>query len=512
MPSILLGWIGVTDLRAPAEGSEIGLGPIAQALSRRTFDEAFLLSDFPPPRVAPYLKWLSEQTPTPVTPLTEKLTSPTSFGEIYQAAVRACQRARDGRPNEANLVFHLSPGTPAMAAVWIILAKTRFPAEMIESSRDHGVRTTSVPFDLSAEFLPDLLRAPDQQLREASTASPPEAPEFSDILHRSGIMSRLITRARRVAVHNVPVLIEGESGTGKELLARAIHRASPRRSRPFVPVNCGAIPAELVESQLFGHEKGAFTSADRRHEGHFEVADGGTLFLDEIGELPLPTQVKLLRTLQEGEVLRLGAAKPIAVDVRVVAATNRTLTTEIAAGRFREDLFYRLAVAVLEIPPLRERPGDVNLLLTTLWGQISSEGAVAGTSPRTLSAGARNVFLNHPWPGNVRELANTLRRAAIWSDGAVLSAEDAREALLARAGRHQTQVLDRPLGDGLDLGAVLDEVASHYLARALQEANGNKTRAAALVGLPSYQTFSNWVTRHGVSATAQGVKRGRKSG
>ena len=122
------------------------------------------------------------------------------------------------------------------------------------------------------------------------------------------------------------------------------------------------------------------------------------------------------------------------------------------------------------------------------------------------------MFLNHPWPGNVRELANTLRRAAIWSDGAVLSAEDAREALLARAGRHQTQVLDRPLGDGLDLGAVLDEVASHYLARALQEANGNKTRAAALVGLPSYQTFSNWVTRHGVSATAQGVKRGRKSG
>ena len=150
-------------------------------------------------------------------------------------------------------------------------------------------------------------------------------------------MVRLIQRARRVAVRNVPVLIEGESGTGKEMLARAIHRSSPRRDRPFVPANCGAIPAELVESELFGHEKGAFTDAKEPRKGYFEAANGGTLFLDEIGELPLPAQVKLLRVIQEGEVVRLGATKPLKVDVRVIAATNRILTQEIAGGRFRED-------------------------------------------------------------------------------------------------------------------------------------------------------------------------------
>ena len=232
-----------------------------------------------------------------------------------------------------------------MAAVWILLGKTRFPAELIESSRDHGVRTASVPFDISADFIPDLLREQDDRLRRSSASEPPEAPEFADILHRSRVMSRLVQRARRVAVRNVPVLIDGESGTGKEMLARAIHRASPRRERPFVAVNCGAIPAQLVESELFGHERGAFTDAKESRKGYFEAASGGTLFLDEVGELPAAAQVKLLRVVQEGEIVRLGATKPMKVDTRIVAATNRSLVDEIAEGRFREDLFYRFAVA-----------------------------------------------------------------------------------------------------------------------------------------------------------------------
>jgi DNA-binding NtrC family response regulator len=508
MSTVLVAWIGMTDLRAPLESAEVGLGPIAQAIDARTFDEALLLSDFPVSRVQPYLKWLSARTKTRVRVVPEKLSGPTNFGEIYEAAVRACEDAQDKASGDTTLVFHLSPGTPAMAAVWIILAKTRFPAELIESSKGHGVRTASVPFDISADFLPDLLRASDERVRAASAAEPPAAPEFADIVHRSPIMVRLIARARRVAVRTVPVLIEGESGTGKELLARAIHQSSPRRGRRFEPVNCGAIPAELVESALFGHERGAFTGADRRQVGHFEAASGGTLFLDEVGELPLAAQVKLLRALQEGEIVRLGGTEPIKVDVRVVAATNRTLTDEIAAGRFREDLFYRLAVAVLKLPPLRERAGDVSLLLQTLWERVRGDEEV-GAAQRELSAAARNVLLGHRWPGNVRELANTLQRAALWSDGQTVSADAAREALLPAVGGSRSDVLGRPLGPGLDLPELLAEVARHYLARAVQEAAGNKTQAAELVGLASYQTFSNWLDRYGVSRE---VNRGRKSG
>ena len=501
MHRVLVTWLGRTDLRAPKEADTVGLGPIAQALEAREFDRAVILSDYPETEWKPYLRWLSARTTARLEVRSEKLTGPTNFGEIYEAAVRGCEHALGKKPSEVALTFHLSPGTPAMTAVWIILGKTRFPAELIESSRDHGVRTTSVPFDISADFIPDLLRQSDDRLREQSAASPPAAPEFDDILHRSAIMARLIQRARRVAARSVPVLIEGESGTGKELFARAIHRASPRRDREFVAVNCGAIPPDLVESELFGHEKGSFTGATQPRRGHFESAHGGTLFLDEVGELPAAAQVKLLRALQEGEVVRIGASKATKVDVRVIAATNRTLTDEIAAGRFREDLFYRLAVAVLKLPPLRERPGDLGLLVAHLMEQVNREAAAEpGYREKALSAGARNLLLAHPWPGNVRELLNTLRRAAIWSEGASISTADAREAILPTMHARTADVLGRPLGEGLDLQQVLTDVARHYLERAMVEAGGNKTKAAALVGLPSYQTLSNWLTRYGVKA------------
>jgi len=498
MRKILVTWLGKADLMAPTQGEVVGAGPIAQALAARRFDEALVLSDHGK-ATAPYLSWLRARTQSHVEVAHEKLTNPMAFGEIFEAAVRGVQRALGERPGEVALTFHLSPGTPAMAAVWILLGKTRFPAELIESSKGHGVHTASVPFDIAADFIPDLLRERDERLRETSAAEPPDAPEFADIIHRGRVMTRLIQRARRVAVRNVPVLIEGESGTGKEMLARAIHRSSTRRDTPFVAVNCGAIPGELVESELFGHEKGAFTDAKSPRKGYFEAADGGTLFLDELGELPSLAQVKLLRVLQEGEVVRLGATKPIKVDVRIIGATHRTLTDEAASGRFREDLFYRLAVAVLKIPPLRDRPGDLSVLIDHLLHQVNREAATEpGYQEKSLSAGAKNVLQRHPWPGNVRELLNTLRRAAIWSDGRAISAEDAREALLPFAGRSKDDLLERPLGDGFKLQDLLHEVARTYLDRAMEEAHGNKTRAAELVGLPSYQTLTNWLAKHGL--------------
>ena len=501
MTDLLISWIGRADLRAADNGSNgvDGPGPIAQALAERCYDSAILLSDYPKEDVVPFLDWLRPRASATVTACYEPLSGPTQFGEIYEAAVRVLEESQEHHGENARLTFHLSPGTPAMAAVWIILAKTRFPAELIESSPRHGVQTASVPFDISAEFLPDLLRRPDERLRNLTAGLPPDAPEFADIIHRSDVMARTIAKARRVAPRSVPVLIEGESGTGKELFARAIHRASPRRDSPFQAVNCGAIPAELVESELFGHEKGAFTGADTRRQGHFEAANGGTLFLDEVGELPLPAQVKLLRTLQEGTVLRVGATKPAAVDVRIIAATNRKLAEEIAEGRFREDLFYRLAVAGLHLPPLRERPGDLNLLVDRLLVQVNEEHArQPGFEHKNIAVSARNIMLTHSWPGNVRELVNTLHRLAIWTPGPEVVAEDVREALLPPIGTKAGRILDRPMDNGLSLPDLLAQVARHYLERALDATGGNKTGAARLVGLPSYQTLTNWLKRYGL--------------
>jgi len=499
---VLISWIGRADLQASVDPSSAGLGPIGQGVEARSFDEIWLVTDYPESEVEPYVVWIRRRTEATVTVAREPLSGPTEFGEIYEAAVRTCTAALGTREAPTQLTFHLSPGTPAMAAVWIILAKTRFPAELIESSRQHGVRTASVPFDISADYLPDLLRRPDRELERLSAGLPPEAPEFESIVHRGRTMHRLILRARRVAVRSVPVLIEGETGTGKELLARAIHNASPRRAQPFVPVNSGAIPAELIESELFGHEKGAFTGATFRRTGHFRSADHGTIFLDEVGELPKSAQVKLLRTLQEGEILPVGSSRAVQVDVRVIAATNRSLMEEVARDAFREDLFHRLAVAVLRLPPLRDRSEELPLLLDDLLAQVNREGAEQpGYVDKDLSAGARNLLLGHPWPGNVRELQNTLRRAAIWSSDEILTAEDIREALLPVSGAAaRDSLLGRPLGEDLDLPGILAQVARHYLERALDEAHGNKTKAATLVGLPSYQTLSNWMKRYGVGA------------
>jgi len=501
MRNILVCWIGHTDLKAVNKAEKIGLGPLAQAAVARSFDEIALLSDYPKAQVSKYLAWLKDHSPAKVTAYYEKLSGPTQFGEIHEAAVRTISDVLKRCGAEVQLTFHLSPGTPAMAAVWIILAKTRFPGELIESSLQHGVQTASVPFDISAEFIPDLLRRPDRELERLSAGLPPEAPEFSDIIYRSAIMKRVITRAQRVAVRSVPVLIEGESGTGKELLARAIHEASPRYQKPFKAVNCGAIPSELVESELFGHMKGAFSGAHQNKMGYFEAANGGTLFLDEIGELSPSAQVKILRALQEGEITRIGATTAIALNVRIIAATNRTLIDEVAAGSFRADLFYRLAVAILKLPPLRERPGDLSLLVDGLLEQINREStSEPGYVRKKISPNAKNILLSYKWPGNVRELLNTLRRAAIWSDGSTISADDVRDALMPVAKGTTTDVMGHRVEDGLNLQELMAQMARHYLSQALEKSHGNKTKAAELLNLPNYQTLTNWLTKYNVKS------------
>jgi DNA-binding NtrC family response regulator len=501
MRRVLVAWIGKTDLAAPAKSDTVGLGPIAQATKSRAFDEVVLLSDHPEAEVKAFVHWLESQGSPAPTVLREKLTSPTHLGEIFRAASHACEQIIGDKRGETQLTFHMSPGTPAMAAVWLLLGKTRFPAELIESSKDHGIKTVEVPFDIAADFLPELLRAPDAHLRQQSNAAAPPTPEFKDIVYRSRVMDIVVQRARKAAIRDIPVLIEGESGTGKELFARAIHRASPRAAKAPIVVNCGAISPTLIESELFGHERNAFTGADKLKKGYFEDADGGTIFLDEVGELPPTAQVKLLRVLNDGHIVRLGSTKGIEVNVRVIAATNRNLADEVAQGRFREDLFFRLAVAVLRVPPLRERGGDCSLLIDHFLDTLNQASeSQPGFLHKKLSAGARNVLLSHAWPGNVRELVNTLSRLLIWSENVTIPADEALESILSIRPAAHRDVMGRALGDGLNLPNLLREVARHYLGRAMKEADGNKTRAADLVGLASYQTFSNWLEKYEVES------------
>lgn len=497
--SVLISWIGQTDLNASLGDQQAGLGPLGQAIVQRSYDAIVLLSNYPDQEAGRYTKWLRQQTQSSIACHPVKLSSPTNFGEIYEAVVVRILTVLDEYGEGARLTYHLSPGTPAMAAVWIIVAKTRFAAELIESSKAHGVRTANVPFDISAEFLPDLLKRPDRDLMRLSAGIVEEASEFGKIVCRSAAMKRVIAKAQKVAPRSVPVLIEGESGTGKELLARAIHEAGPRRAYPFIAVNCGAIPGELAESELFGHKKGAFTGASSSRKGHFETANEGTLFLDEIGELPLSLQVKLLRVLQEGHVVRIGESEPISVNVRIISATNRTLSEEVTSGRFREDLFFRLAVAVIRLPPLRSRAGDIGLLVDHLMDKINRESAAEPAwENKTLSAGARNLLLRHPWSGNIRELASTLTRAAVWTSGSVISQEDIQDALLEAPleARAIDSILGQPIQEGLDLQELIANVARHYLERAIEETNGNRSKAAELLGLGSYQTLNNWTKKY----------------
>jgi DNA-binding NtrC family response regulator len=240
---------------------------------------------------------------------------------------------------------------------------------------------------------------------------------FADVITRSAIMKGVLRSAEKAAASNIPALIEGESGVGKEMIARAIHGSGDRRAKPFVAVNCGALPENLVESILFGHEKGAFTGATEKHAGKFAEADGGTLFLDEIGELPLMAQVKLLRALQQGEIEPVGGKKSVKVNVRIISATNRDLVADVKTGRFREDLFYRLHVFPLSVPPLRSRKEDIAELARHF---IARFGAEEGKRVSGVSAEALTMLVSHEWPGNVRQLENAIFRAVVLAEGETL--------------------------------------------------------------------------------------------
>ena len=304
-----------------------------------------------------------------------------------------------------------------------------------------------------------------------------------DLVAESSAMRRVADLAARVAAHGTTVLVTGESGTGKEVLARTIHRLSPRREQPFVAVNCAAIPEHLLESELFGHCRGAFTGATADKAGLFEEAHRGSLLLDEIGEMPLPLQVKLLRVLQESEVRRVGESASRRIDVRVIAATARDLTVEAAAGRFREDLLYRLNVVHIHLPPLRERPEDIDPLVTALLERVAQR---SGRSVRITPA-ALQVIRRRPWPGNVRELENALERAAVLSSDGVI---DAPAFTGVGGDRSRAATRDeQPDGPVRPLHETVAEAERAAIRHALDSARGNRKEAAESLGISVRSLF-----------------------
>ncbi|HUJ82860.1 MAG TPA: sigma-54 dependent transcriptional regulator, partial [Candidatus Acidoferrales bacterium] len=314
----------------------------------------------------------------------------------------------------------------------------------------------------------------------------PDEPDF--FIGESPAFRDLVTKAKHVAQTDADILIEAESGTGKELLARLIHRTSPRASKPFVAVNCSAFPENLLESELFGHVRGAFTGAMASKPGKFQMADGGTLLLDEIGEMPLSLQPKLLRVLQEREVDRLGDTRPMPIDVRVIATTNRSLSSQIEAGLFRPDLFYRLNVIPLSIPPLRERRGDILNLAVHFLRKLEPPSR---RGQLRISPELAMTLQEHDWPGNVRELSNFIRRGVALTHGATLGVD-----LFGSVARAPSPSSDRPKP-----GTTLEDIERQLLEATLEATNGNRTRTAEMMGV-SLRTVRNKIREYGLRKEA----------
>jgi DNA-binding NtrC family response regulator len=413
------------------------------------------------------------------------------------ASSAAAARAMNMQPFEVGLLLHRGSSDPAP---WEAVLRQQ-PGTQWIGLFDEGTLGSAAWRDLVVNHLfdhhtlpldgPRLLASLGHALGRARLAPPVAAGDGAadpmGIIGRSPAMLTLMRQIRRVAPASAPVLIGGESGSGKELAALAIQRLSARAQRPFISVNCGAIPAALVQSELFGHVRGAFTGADRDKAGIFEAANHGTVFLDEIGDLSLDVQVSLLRFLQDRVVMRVGSTTPVQTDVRVIAATHVDLERAIEAGRFRLDLYYRLKVLGLQVPPLRERRGDIELLARHFFAQFAGEAAarLKGFSHEALRA-----LVAHPWPGNVRELANRVRSAAVMAEGRYITPAD-----LGLADR----VSDPASPNGLNDARTQAE--RHAISSSLDLSCRNVTEAARRLGI-SRMTLYRLMAKHGIRAQA----------
>jgi DNA-binding NtrC family response regulator len=370
-----------------------------------------------------------------------------------------------------------SPGTDV-----ILMTAYSEVSQAVSALKEGAYDYLTKPFDMDELLLQvhriDEVRSLRRELDSARTALGDRA-SSTILVGQSPAVRRIQEMAKMVAQSDAPTLITGENGTGKEVVARMVHEQSSRRDKPFVAVNCGALAEYLVEAELFGHERGAFTGALRKRHGRFKTADGGTLFLDEVAELPLPAQAKLLRVLQEGTVEPVGTNTPVRVDVRIISATHRNLTERIKAGLFREDLFYRINVIELQIPPLRERPGDIPLLVNHFLARMTP----AGVPSPTITPQAWAALSQYPFPENVRELSHAIEHAMVLSGGKEIGLQHLPQAMVSTNPAEPREVEFPTDHDIRPLQAAIRDFEHAYLLRALRATEGKRARTAELLGI-----------------------------
>ena len=517
----LITWLGNRDIDSAILNKDAA---VSQSLKELNFDKAVILYNFPSINFQKYINhlqsdrkgieakishlkenlntgysnyksWIKSRTNTKLNFVKVNLSSPTDHSEIYKACLDELVKIFKENP-DTNITYLISPGTPAMHAVWLILSQTKYPGELIETSLEAGLKKIKLPFEISADYNPSLSKIIESSFKGLSLEDFYKDADFENIFFQSKQMQIVFNKAFKIAQFDEPVLITGETGTGKEEVAKIIFKKSRRKDKEFKTLNCGAIPQELVESELFGHRKGSFTGADKDKKGLFEVCNNGTLFLDEFGELPLRTQVKLLRVLQDGTFTPIGSTGEIKTDVRLIAATNRNLVEEIKQGKFREDLFYRIAVFAIDIPSLRERQGDLKFLIGKFIEKIKKENdQFPDVKERELSVTGMNELLNHTWPGNVRELFNTLKKLLLLSNSKKITAEEVKKNLYQMAKTDKENLLLSYIPSDFSFDPLISKIVKHYYNLA-QKQTTKKTEISKLLGFQNYQTMENWLKKY----------------